>query len=139
LSAFRIQPYCTAQINVTVIQYCYKRIIEQYAAAAAARTRVGLLLLLLRSRCAVALLRCCAPMLMPRCCHYRCALLLWLLLREATHGWGAQLRHAVAVQGYETTGDVSVASKHRRAAGLKRGGRVLRHTLSWMPALRVDR
>ena len=54
--------HCTDK-RVTVIQYCYKRIIEQYAAAAAARTRVGLLLLLLRSRCAVALLRCCAAAL----------------------------------------------------------------------------
>ena len=36
--------HCTDK-RVTVIQYCYKRIIEQYAAAAAARTRVGLLLL----------------------------------------------------------------------------------------------
>ena len=81
--------------------------------------------------CAAAvLLRCCAPMLpllpLPlcavRCC---CGCCCALLLGEATRGCGAQLRHAVAVHGYETTGDASVASKHRRAAGLKRGGREL--------------
>ena len=129
--------HCTDK-RVTVHTVLLQANHEQYAAAAAARTRVGLLLLLLlRCRCAVALLRSDAAAAATTA--VRCALLLWLLLREAMHGWGAQLRHAVAVHGYETTGDVRVASKHRRAAGLKGGGRVLRHTLCWMPALRVDR
>ena len=84
-----------------------------------------LLLLLLRCRCAVALLRsdaAAAATTAVRCC---CGCCCALLLGEATRGCGAQLRHAAAVHGYETTGDASVASKHRRAADLKRGGREL--------------
>ena len=94
-----------------------------------------LLLLLLRCRCAVALLRsdaAAAATTAVRCC---CGCCCALLLGEATRGCGAQLRHAVlAVHGYKTTGDASVASKHRRAAGLKRGGREPRHTLSLLDA-----